>query len=62
MHHETGEPLPAEMVAKLRAAEEFGKGLFVRQQMFYATLSLELYRRDPDGLDPGQWRRRPRSA
>ena len=52
VHHETGEPLPAEMVAKLRAAEEFGKGLFVRQQMFYATLSLELYRRDPAGLDP----------
>jgi thimet oligopeptidase len=52
VHHETGEALPAEMVAKLRAAEEFGKGLYVRQQMFYATLSLELYRRDPAGLDP----------
>jgi len=51
VHHETGEPLPAEMVAKLRAADEFGKGLFVRQQMFYASLSLELYRRDPAGLD-----------
>ncbi len=52
VHHETGEPLPAEMVAKLRSAEEFGKGLFVRQQMFYAALSLELYRRDPAGVDP----------
>jgi len=52
VHHETGEPLPAEMVEKLRAAEEFGKGLFVRQQMFYATVSLEMYRRDPAGLDP----------
>jgi thimet oligopeptidase len=52
VHHETGEPLPAEMVAKLRAADEFGKGLFVRQQMFYAALSLELYRRDPAELDP----------
>jgi thimet oligopeptidase len=52
VHHETGEPLPAEMVAQLRAADEFGKGLFVRQQMFYAALSLELYRRDPAGLDP----------
>jgi thimet oligopeptidase len=52
VHHETGEPLPAELVEKLRAAEEFGKGLYVRQQMFYATLSLELYRHDPAGLDP----------
>jgi thimet oligopeptidase len=47
VHHETGEPIPAELVEKLRAAEEFGKGLFVRQQMFYAAMSLELYRRDP---------------
>jgi Zn-dependent oligopeptidase len=51
IHEETGEPLPAETVAKLRAADEFGKGLFVRQQMFYASLSLELYRRDPATID-----------
>ena len=52
VHHETGEVLPAEMVARMRAADEFGKGLFVRQQMFYADLSLELYSRDPAGVDP----------
>lgn len=51
-HHETGESLPAETVAKLRASGEFGKGLQIRQQMFYATLSLELYRQDPIDLDP----------
>src|SRR5690606_4456806 len=51
VHHETGEPIPAELVTQLRAAEEFGKGLFVRQQMFYAALSLELYRRDPASID-----------
>jgi thimet oligopeptidase len=52
VHHDTGEVLPAEMVAKLRAAAEFGKGLAVRQQMFYASLSFQLYRRDPAELDP----------
>jgi thimet oligopeptidase len=51
-HHETGEVLPGEVVRRLREAEEFGKGLFVRQQMSYAALSLELYRRHPAGLDP----------
>jgi thimet oligopeptidase len=51
-HYQTGEPLPAETVRRLRAADEFGKGLFVRQQMSYAALSLELYRRDPAELDP----------
>jgi thimet oligopeptidase len=50
-HHETNEPLPAETVQRMKRADEFGKGLWVRQQMFYAALSLELYRRDPKGLD-----------
>jgi len=50
-HHETNEPLPAETVRRMKRADEFGKGLWVRQQMFYAALSLELYRRDPKELD-----------
>jgi thimet oligopeptidase len=50
-HVETGEPIPAETVAAMRAAEEFGKGMLVRQQMYYAALSLELHRRDPSTLD-----------
>lgn len=52
VHQRTGAPLPADLIDRLRAAEEAGKGLAVRQQMFYAALSLELYRRDPAGLDP----------
>ena len=54
VHHETGEPIPADLVARLRAAEEYGKGLWVAQQMFYSALSLELHRRDPRGLDATQ--------
>ena len=50
-HVETGAPIPAELVRRMRAADEYGKGLWVRQQMFYAALSLELHRRDPAGLD-----------
>ncbi|MCY1042632.1 Zn-dependent oligopeptidase [Corallococcus sp. bb12-1] len=50
-HYQTGEALPAELIERMLRADEFGKGLFVRQQMFYAALSLELYRRDPKGLD-----------
>jgi Zn-dependent oligopeptidase len=51
-HVDTGEPIPAELVRRMRAADEFGKGLWVRQQMFYAAVSLELHRRDPGALDP----------
>ncbi|HLL55895.1 MAG TPA: M3 family metallopeptidase [Myxococcaceae bacterium] len=50
-HIDTGEPIPAELVKKAKAANEYGKGLFVRQQMFYAALSLQLHARDPKGLD-----------
>jgi thimet oligopeptidase len=51
-HVETGEPIPGELVARMRAADEYGKGLWARQQMFYASVSLELHRRDPSALDP----------
>jgi thimet oligopeptidase len=50
-HVDTGEPIPEALVARMKAADEFGKGLYVRQQMFYAATSLELHSRDPQGLD-----------
>jgi thimet oligopeptidase len=50
-HVETGEPVPADLVKAMRAASDFGKGLQVRHQMYYAKLSLELYRRDPAAID-----------
>ena len=52
VHHETGEPIPASLVASLRQAEEYGKALQVMGQMVYASLSLALYCQDPKGLDP----------
>ena len=50
-HVETGEPIPADLVRRMKAADETAKGLQVRQQTFHAALSLELHRRDPAGLD-----------
>jgi thimet oligopeptidase len=35
----SGEPIPADLVARMRAADDFGKGLRARQQMFYAAMS-----------------------
>src|SRR5699024_12070750 len=34
-----GEPLPADLAVKMRAAEDFGKGFDALTQMFYAALS-----------------------
>ncbi|MFQ5908679.1 MAG: M3 family metallopeptidase [Thermoplasmata archaeon] len=50
-HHETGEPIPTELVDRMRGADALGRGLSVRRQMFLAALSLNYYMRDPEGLD-----------
>ncbi|MFC4785982.1 M3 family metallopeptidase [Nocardioides sp. MAHUQ-72] len=34
-----GEPIPADLVARMRAAHDFGKGYQARTQMFYAAMS-----------------------
>jgi thimet oligopeptidase len=43
-----GEPIPAELVAKMRKADEFGKGYHARTQMFYAALSYHVHHRVPE--------------
>jgi len=50
-HVETGEPIPAELVAKMKAANEFGKGLHLMRQVFYTALSFYLHEADPATLD-----------
>ena len=50
-HYKTNEPIPAELAEKARAADDFGRALNVRTQMFYAAISLDFYNRDPHGLD-----------
>lgn len=50
-HYKTNEPIPAELAEKAKAADKFGRALDVRTQMFYAAISLDLYNRDPEGLD-----------
>jgi Zn-dependent oligopeptidase len=42
-HWKTGEPIPAALVDRMRAAQEYGKGVNTRIQMLYAALSLELF-------------------
>jgi len=50
-HHETGEPVPAELIAQMRRAEAFGRAYEVQRQLLYATLSLLYYTRDAVGID-----------
>jgi thimet oligopeptidase len=61
-HHETGGPVPEELILRLRRADEVGRALDVRSQMVFAKLSLALHDRAPSDLDPHRlatevWRR-----
>jgi thimet oligopeptidase len=38
-----GEPIPADLVERMRAAKDFGKAYLARTQMFYAALSYRLH-------------------
>ncbi len=44
---EDGTPIPADLVARMRRAEDFGKGLQARNQMFYAALSYRIHQEPP---------------
>jgi thimet oligopeptidase len=48
---ESGKVIPDDLVKAMRRARDFGKGTQVRHQMFYASVSLGYYDRDPAGLD-----------
>ena len=45
-----GEPIPAELVEKMRKGDEFGKGYLAKQQMFYAALSYYFHQERPADL------------
>jgi thimet oligopeptidase len=47
---EDGRPIPAELVARMRTADEFGKGFQARTQMFYAAISYWFHRDVPEEL------------
>ncbi len=46
-----GETIPKAMVDKMQRARGFGKGTHIRNQMFYAALSLDYYSSSPETLD-----------
>jgi thimet oligopeptidase len=50
-HYETGETLPSETIKKMKLAGAFGRADWVRTQLYYTTLSLDLHDKDPAGLN-----------
>jgi thimet oligopeptidase len=52
-HYQTGEVLPAKLIQNLKRASSFGRADWVRSQLYYTTLSLDLHDQDPAVGDPG---------
>ncbi len=49
---EDSRPIPADLVARMRDADEFAKGMAARSQMYYASISYRLHE-DPPADGPG---------
>ncbi len=50
-HVDTGAPIPADLVKKMRTSNEFGMGMHVMRQVFYTALSYYLHAEDPKDLN-----------
>lgn len=58
VHHETGEPMPADLVAKIRKADDFNEGFETTEYLASALLDMRYHTVDPTGLDPDAFERR----
>jgi len=50
-HYKTGEPIPAELVARMDRALSFGRGTWVMRQNSYTALSYDVYKTKPENVD-----------
>jgi thimet oligopeptidase len=57
-HYQTGETLPSEIIRKMKLAGAFGRADWVRSQLYYTTLSLDLHDHDPAMIDLDETTRR----
>ncbi len=50
-HYKTGEPIPAELVARMNRASAFGRGTGESQQNAYTAISYNVYKGKPQDVD-----------
>jgi len=51
-HYDTDEVLPTELIRTMKLAGAFGRADWIRTQLYYTTLALNLHDEDPAGIDP----------
>ena len=50
-HYKTGEPIPAELVARANRAAAFGRGMWVDRQNSFSAISYDIYKTKPEDVD-----------
>jgi thimet oligopeptidase len=50
-HYKTGEPIPAELVARMNRASAFARGNWASQQAAYTAISYNIYKDKPQNVD-----------
>ena len=57
VHYKTGEPIPAELVAKIKKAATFNQGFATTEYLASALMDMRYHTVDPEGLDPDKFER-----
>ncbi|MCM4158724.1 M3 family metallopeptidase [Antarcticibacterium flavum] len=52
LHHETGEPIPADLVAKIKNASTFNQGFATTEFLASALMDMKYHTTDPENIDP----------
>ena len=50
-HYKTGEPIPAELVARMNRASAFGRGGWAGRQNAFSAISYDIYKTKPEDVD-----------
>ena len=57
VHHETGEPIPAQLVARIKNASTFNQGFVTTEYLACALVDMRFHMTDPTELDPDLFER-----
>jgi peptidyl-dipeptidase Dcp len=62
VHYKTGEPIPAELVAKIKNAATFNQGFSTTEYLASALVDMRYHTTDPTGIDPDAFERETLAA
>ncbi|WP_413665252.1 M3 family metallopeptidase [Microbulbifer sp. CNSA002] len=57
VHYKTGEPIPADLVKKIKKAAKFNSGFSTTEYLASALVDMKFHTADPEGIDPDKFER-----